>query len=68
MKAAHLQEILEGWKNLIWESPEIEELAKKRMIECGTCDYSTPLRCMKCGCPLMAKIRSPKSNCPAGYW
>lgn len=33
-----LGNILRGWKNYIWEAPEIEELAKKRAEVCAGCN------------------------------
>lgn len=32
--------ILNGWKNYIWDSPEIEALAIKRAAHCSNCDQA----------------------------
>lgn len=63
-----LQEILSGWKNVIWEKPEIEKLAMDRAVICSSCDKNVNNICQVCGCPLMAKTRSEYSKCPDGKW
>lgn len=68
----NLRQIYQGWKNLIFENPEIEKLAKERALVCAKCPIRTDEVCDKskggCGCPLVAKWRSPKSKCPTGRW
>ena len=63
-----LKEILEGWKNVIWENPRIEKLAMDRAIICGDCSYNINNTCKLCGCPLLSKTRSEYSKCPKGLW
>jgi len=63
-----LQEILSGWKNVIWEKPEIEKLAMDRAVICSSCDKNINNTCNVCGCPLIAKTRSEYSKCPEGKW
>ena len=62
------QEILSGFKNLIFKDEEIEKTAEVRMKFCFECPHKKDLRCGKCGCILSAKIRSEKSSCPVGNW
>ncbi len=74
-----LSEIAEGYSNLIFENPEVEALAEKRLNECLTCDersdkdnhpdkVGTLAFCKNCGCALLAKSRSTQSSCPLGKW
>lgn len=63
-----LQEILNGWKNVIWEKPEIEKIAMDRAVICSSCDKNINNTCDACGCPLIAKTRSEYSKCPKGKW
>lgn len=63
-----LSEILDGFKNLIWENPRIEKIAMDRAVVCGTCDKNVNNICQSCGCVLMAKIRSEFSKCPESKW
>ncbi len=64
-----LSEIVEGYTNLVFENPEIEALAEKRLNECLPCDErsdkeNSPTEikafsfCKKCGCNLLAKTRA----------
>lgn len=73
-----LQEIYDGWKNLLVPNeemkPYIEEVAAERIKICRECkfnsknDKSIHLRfdehCTDCGCTLSAKTRSLTSKCP----
>lgn len=66
-----LQEIYEGWKNLAFPNPQIEELAKKRIIICvnNECKkFKANKSCAVCGCYMPAKTRSKKSKCPLKKW
>ena len=67
--------IEEGWSNLLNKKPEIEKVAKKRLSLCSQCfvsDYGKSKFCKftngGCGCPLAAKVRSPRESCPLGVW
>lgn len=63
-----LSEIYNGWKNLTFPSPEIEEMAKKRMVICVECDKLKNNKCKLCGCYMPAKVRSLKSKCKLKKW
>lgn len=67
-KQNKLEEIVQGWKNLVFKTPEAEELAKKRAEVCAGCDYNVLSVCVLCGCPLAAKLRSKKTTCPKKKW
>lgn len=62
------QEIISGWKNVLWSSPEVEKLAMDRALVCGDCIYNVHNVCSKCSCPLVAKTRSEYSKCPMNKW
>jgi len=73
-----------GWANLVFETPKVRAMAKKRAERCAKCHYSVKgfvaelindeivdvkgMVCHKCTCPLSAKIRSPYEKCPIGLW
>lgn len=62
-------EIVSGWKNYIFKSPENEKIAKKRLLVCLNCEYITKNnRCSDCGCYIPAKVRSLKSKCKKNKW
>lgn len=63
-------EILSGWKNYAFKSEEVEKIAVNRLKICVECDKinNKNNRCTVCGCPISAKVRSLKTNCPLGYW
>ena len=64
-----LLEIYEGWKNLTFQNPKTEELAKKRIKICIGCDKLNDRNfCQLCGCYMPAKVRSPKSRCRISKW
>lgn len=62
------KEIKEGWQNLLFKDPEIEKMANERAAICAACPFNLHSVCEKCGCPLAAKTRSPKSKCPENKW
>lgn len=77
IKIEQLGQIFEGWKNLIFEDPEVEKVALPRLEICakcpirtnGICDSTKSINGTKgCGCPLKAKVRSLNSKCPRGLW
>jgi len=35
-----LNNILVGWKGYIWESPQVEALAKERALQCSNCEFA----------------------------
>lgn len=63
-----LQDIIQGWVNVIWENPRIEKIAMDRAVVCSDCFYNVNNTCTSCGCPLIAKTRSEYSKCPMGKW
>lgn len=63
-----MNKILEGWKNLVWPTPESKKLAEDRAKLCDPCAFNKLLTCTKCGCAIPAKIRSPKAKCPIKRW
>ena len=76
-----LQEMYDGWKNLLIPAtelkPHIEKIAATRLNICNTCEFDsnklvTKVRfdrhCTHCGCTLAAKTRSLISACPIGKW
>lgn len=66
-----LLEIFEGWKNLVFENPQVEMEAKRRMSICvkNKCKKFTSRKtCDVCGCYMPAKVRSPQSRCPIAMW
>jgi hypothetical protein len=66
-----LMEIYDGWKNFIFDNPEAEEEAKRRMTICvsNKCGKFTKNKfCAVCGCYMPAKVRSVKSKCFLGKW
>lgn len=66
---SRLLEIYEGWKNITFTNPQIEEKAKKRIEICVNCDKLNKRNfCKLCGCYMPAKVRSPKSHCWDKKW
>jgi len=75
-----LYRILTGWRNYFWPRPEIEDMAKHRMLRCSGCvhlfasgepDLFTgryEFECNVCGCNVMAKTRVKEEECPIGKW
>lgn len=71
--------ILDGIKNYVLNSSEVESLAKTRMDICNECPLldlvgskcfapGTEPCCGSCGCSLKLKTRSIDSSCPEGKW
>ena len=68
---SQLTEIYEGWKNYVFQDPEVEEIAKKRIAICvaNECKkFKTNKSCAMCGCYMPAKVRSKRSKCSMGKW
>lgn len=69
-----LSEIYSGWKNYAFKNPEVEKLAKERVIKCINCRINNKpgmrpnKTCIVCGCFIPAKVRSEKSKCPIKRW
>lgn len=84
MSFEKLKLIADGWKNVIFESPTVEKLAKGRAEICSKCPYAEKrswleaigavcervkgVQCSRCGCPISAKTRSVAEVCPEGKW
>lgn len=63
-----MNEIFEGFKNIIFTDIKVEEEAERRLKICFGCPHLNKTRCGKCGCFLKVKTRSPKSKCPDNRW
>lgn len=65
-----ITEIYSGVKNYISKKENIEELSKKRMEICTSCDKfkKTTKQCGICGCFMEFKTRSEQSVCPMQKW
>lgn len=63
-----INEIYQGFKNLIFKNEEIEAEAEVKLKICFKCPYRESNRCGKCGCYLKAKARSKDSECPDKRW
>ncbi len=63
-----LEEIISGWSNVIFTDTKVEEEALRRAKICSTCENNINNVCNICRCPLIAKTRSPKSECPIKLW
>lgn len=79
-----LNNIITGWKNYVFESKEIESMAKARAVECAKCENAEwgyfpslvedrikdvrGLSCTLCSCPLSGLLRSPESKCKIEKW
>lgn len=63
-----VNEIFNGWKNVVFKNPQVEKIAKARAEICASCKFNIRSRCSKCGCPLIAKTRSMQSHCPLKLW
>jgi hypothetical protein len=45
-----------------------EESHRRRMDECGRCEYRADTRCTFCGCFVAKKAWLPHEDCPIGRW
>lgn len=64
-------QIVDGWKNLIFANPASEEIGKKRLAICLECKpHYKPItmRCGVCNCFVPAAVRSSKKSCLKGKW
>ena len=84
-KATHkLRSILSGWKNYVFASEAVEQMARLRAVECAKCPFAVKgmhdviiddrieeiegMLCNNCKCPLSGKLRSEEEKCPLGKW
>jgi hypothetical protein len=66
---SQLIEIYDGWKNVVFPSPEVEIEAKRRIAICVECPkFRKNKTCMLCNCYMPAKTRSPQSRCAIKKW
>lgn len=70
---SYIKDVWNGWKNVLFASPEIEQLAEKRKVICDRCPTKSKRNfCSKkkggCGCPLLSILRSPEYKCIRGKW
>jgi len=75
MKSINIKEIVTAWGSKINPSPELKELAEKRLEICDSCESKDYVkvdkfyRCKECGCPLAGKSFSRKDHaCPKNKW
>jgi hypothetical protein len=71
------EEIVRAWRSKWNPSPAEKELAERRLAICKPCDSRKEfvkgseffVLCAECGCPLEAKVHSPKKGaCDLGKW
>jgi ferredoxin-thioredoxin reductase catalytic subunit len=65
-----IEQIVDGWKNLIFQNSVSEEIGKKRLAICMPCVYRLKAtnRCGACHCYIPAAVRSSKKICIKGKW
>ena len=75
----NVDQILEGVKNKIFKSDDVEAVADERWLHCKECEVldmsglncaapGTQPCCADCGCSLGIKLRALSSSCPKGKW
>lgn len=68
--------IVPAWWKVVFHDPENERIALERGIICKECEFRGRFvrskkygdKCLKCGCPLISKIRARENGCPAKKW
>lgn len=60
-----LSRIILGW--YYWITNRNNELARKRLAICASCEFRKWFVCGECFCPLQSKARSD-DDCPKGKW
>jgi hypothetical protein len=65
-----LVEIYQGWKNYIFDNPDVKLEAERRIAICVYCDKLRKLTktCSLCGCYMPAKTKNLKSKCKINKW
>lgn len=79
-----LKNIIDGWKNYVFEDKDAKKLAESRAIKCAQCSMSVHgmvaeflddevkqikgMKCDVCDCPLSTKLRAREEVCPLGEW
>ena len=65
----NIQNIMIGFRNLVWKNPEVEKIAMERIKICASCkELKDNGFCGLCGCYVAAKIRVPEEQCKIGLW
>jgi hypothetical protein len=65
----NINNIIEGWKNVVLNDKLIEKLFIERATICGECPFLVLKKvCGKCGCPIIAKLKATKEMCPLSKW
>jgi len=79
-----INNILNGWHNLLIKDKVVEKVAEARAEICVKCPFAVHktllifvkddfkeiegMACQRCSCPLSAKLRSVNEKCPEGLW
>lgn len=72
-----IRQVIEGVKNTVTPTPDVEALAAKRIVICRTCPEfrkdpnlkgAKAEYCNACGCDLFTKTRSTQTSCPKKKW
>ena len=64
MNTKQFNEIIDGWKNLLFKDDSVEQIAKSRIAICCNCEHLTNRNtCDLCGCYMPAKTRNISSSC-----
>jgi hypothetical protein len=79
-----LMNIIDGWKNYTFPSPEVEKVAKERAAICAQCPHAQfemfvdviefravemhGYVCEECKCPITKAVRSMSYSCPINKW
>ena len=72
----NLKEILEGYTNWVFPTPQIKNLSSQRLKVCFDCklrsDYQEKIKltsyCKLCNCILEVKSKCKSCKCPGNYW
>lgn len=79
-----LLNIIDGWKNYTFPSPEVEKIATQRAEVCAQCPHAKfemfvdviefravemhGYVCGECKCPITKAVRSMDYSCPINKW
>lgn len=79
-----INNILNGWHNLLIKDEVVEKVAEARAEICVKCPFAVHktllifvkddfkeiegMACERCNCPLSAKLRSVNEKCPEDLW
>ena len=66
---SRFNEIYQGWKNHIFPTPELADMAFKRTKICAACEQLNSFSiCSLCYCPVAFKVYSPDTKCKLDKW